>query len=610
MAMGGLQKLVFAPAFFVWMLVFACLARAQVAATPAEAAPDTLAQGAFDVQIDAPRDVQDFLQRHLELMRYRALVDLDDGELQRLARAAEQDARALLGTLGYFSPSVAVQLRTADAARSSGRTVSVVVQPGPATVVTDVSIDFSGSITALAQADLQRAAIRANWGLPAGMRFTQAGWDNAKGQALRRLGAQRFPLAQVALSRADIDPDTQSARLSLTLDSGPAYRFGALRIDGLKRFDADLVTRIARLKSGAPYDQALLLEAQQRLQDSGYFDSVFVTLQTDGDPSDAAVLVTLREATRSKLVLGIGASTDSGARVSVEHTNHQLPVIGWRAVSALVLDRNNQRASTEWTSTPDADNWRWLTSAQVKNDNASDVQVQSQNLRLGRTKAADTIDRNFGLQYDHSRSTDAGIVTRAQSVSASYSWTQRNFDSLPFPSAGYGLGAELGGGVTLDDRRAPFLRGVVHWLGVWPLQARAGRLTARTQAGAVLARDSAVLPSTQLFLTGGDTTVRGYAYHDIGSRSATGQTTAGRYLLNGSVEWQRPILVDGQPSDWESTVFIDGGSVADRPGDFKAKIGIGAGARWRSPVGPLQVDLAYGVATKRLRLHLTVGFTF
>ena len=55
---------------------------------------------------------------------------------------------------------------------------------------------------------------------------------------------------------------------------------------------------------------------------------------------------------------------------------------------------------------------------------------------------------------------------------------------------------------------------------------------------------------------------------------------------------------------------LDGGSVADRPGDFKAKIGIGAGARWKSPIGPLQTDLAYGVAAKRLRLHLTVGFTF
>ena len=33
-------------------------------------------------------EVRDFLLRNLELMRYRTLTDLDDGELQRLARTA------------------------------------------------------------------------------------------------------------------------------------------------------------------------------------------------------------------------------------------------------------------------------------------------------------------------------------------------------------------------------------------------------------------------------------------------------------------------------------------------------------------------------------------
>ena len=50
--------------------------------------------------------------------------------------------------------------------------------------------------------------------------------------------------------------------------------------------------------------------------------------------------------------------------------------------------------------------------------------------------------------------------------------------------------------------------------------------------------------------------------------------------------------------------------MADKPGDMRAKVGIGAGARWRSPVGPLQMDLAYGLATREWRLHLNVGFTF
>ena len=139
---------------------------------------------------------------------------------------------------------------------------------------------------------------------------------------------------------------------------------------------------------------------------------------------------------------------------------------------------------------------------------------------------------------------------------------------------------------------------------------RAGRLAIRAEAGAVLAKEGIALPSTQLFLAGGDTSVRGYSYHDLGVLQPDGQITAGRYLSTGSLEWQRPISRNGRLTDWESTLFIDAGAVADQPSELRAKVGVGIGARWRSPVGPLQIDLAYGVDVQRFRLHLNVGFTF
>ena len=57
-------------------------------------------------------------------------------------------------------------------------------------------------------------------------------------------------------------------------------------------------------------------------------------------------------------------------------------------------------------------------------------------------------------------------------------------------------------------------------------------------------------------------------------------------------------------------MFIDAGAVANRLPDLKPRYGLGTGIRYISPVGPLQLDLAYGLETRRWRIHLSVGATF
>lgn len=597
------------------------------AASVAAEAPPALDSGqlgpvapvqAFVLDVRAPEDVRTYLTRHLEIQRYRELTDLDNNELARLIATAERNTRDLLGTLGYFSPVIDLELQ--DATAASPRTVVIAVKPGEATRVTKVDIDFNGAIRGEPTALEQRQRIRALWSLRRGMNFTQADWDSAKNQALRQLTGLRYPTGSIADSRADIDSDTDSARLSLTLDSGPLFRLGAVKIEGTERYTVPLVERLARIKPGSEYDQSRLLEAQQRLLDSGFFDSALITLDTTGDPAAAPVNVQVREAKLQKIVLGIGASTDSGPRLSAEHIHNRLPGIGWRAVSKVSLDRVTQALGTELLAQPDEGGWRWLTSGLLQKQSTNGIDVYSQRYRGGRTQAGDRIDRNIYLQYDRARTTAAGIADEtAESVSANYAFTERNFDTLPFPTEGYGLAVELGGGLTLGSNRQPYFRTHARLLGYWPLDdsdritrsaLRAGRIAWRLDGGAVLARDSARIPDTQLFLTGGDTTVRGYGLRDIGVTLPTGQTAAGRYLAVGSLEWQRPITVRNRLTDWEGTVFIDAGAVADKVSALRARVGVGAGVRWRSPVGPLQIDLAYGLTPRRLRLHLAVGFTF
>jgi translocation and assembly module TamA len=574
---------------------------------------------AFTVDVRGPETVRDYLALHLEIQRYRELDDLGATEISRLMVAAETNARELLGTLGYFTPTLTLELNETPESTKAPREIVITVAPGELTKVSNVQISYAGAIADDATAEAQRDSIRTGWALRAGLPFTQQGWDDAKTTALRSLTAKRFPTGNIEVSRAEVDADRSEARLNVTYQSGPAYKFGPLVLRGIQRYDPDGARRIARLPSGTDYDQQKLLDAQQRLASSGYYDSVFLTLDTEsGNPLAAPVTAQLREAPLQKVVLGAGFTTDNGPRLSIDHIHNQIPLLGWRAVSRLSVDNDIKSLGTEWNAIPDDRGWRWFSGGELKRETSGSYIVDSGRLRGGRSKSSDHIDRSYFLQYDYAQNRGINAPPSASAVTANWGWTGRYFDNNSAPTRGYALALEVAAGYTLTGERLPFTRTYARWLGVVPIgsaedaetRARRSRLQLRIEAGAVAAKESAQIPSTLMFLTGGDTTVRGYSYKQIGTVRADGQTVSGRYLGVASVEWQRPFVYKDKLTEWESVVFVDAGAVADKPGELKPKVGVGVGARWRSPVGPVQADLAYGVDSKKFRLHLRLGFTF
>ncbi|WP_297402519.1 autotransporter assembly complex family protein [Hydrogenophaga sp.] len=612
----------------------------------------TPAGARFEIDVQAPGEaLRDFLLRHMEVQRYRELRSLEASELNRLLIQAPANVRELLATLGHFSPTVEVipppglgEAVARNDDRTSGPaslgTITVRVDPGPVTQVASVSVSFVGDIATAPEAQAQRADIQREAGLIAGLPFSQADWDRAKTAALRRLIAQRYPLGRMQNSLADIDSQAHQARLYIELDSGKPMRMGEVVVQGAERYDAVTAERLVRLSGltpGSDYDLEKLQDAQRRIAESGYYDSVFVYAETSTDGQTLPVMVQLRESKRQKVVIGIGGSTDNGARLSLEHTHNSVPGIGWRAVSKLQLERDDQLASTDWSSIPNDDGWRKIAGAQLARQLDDFTTTSSQRLRAGQTQLGVEYDRSFYLQYDRAHVRSSLLSAAAQeeaksAISANYAWTRRRFDDMVFPNRGYGLAVELGVGYTLGGTRLPFARTHARWLTYWPLGAIAraadpvpgqprdvttpsrrtqlGRLALRVEGGAVLARESAPIPDTQLFITGGDNTVRGYGLRDIGVPRADGTIGPGRYKGVVSLEWQRPIFNADQRSNWENVLFIDGGAIANKAGDLKPVWGVGTGIRYNSPVGPLQLDLAYGLEVRRFRIHLNVGFTF
>jgi translocation and assembly module TamA len=581
-------------------------------ASAAVAQPQPQPQPAFDLVVRAPDPLRELLERNLELRRFREVSDLDDAEIARLIVLAEKDARELLATQGYFAPQV--QISREPGPRT---TLLVAVEPGARTLVGEASIEFEGDIAASTdpEAVAQREGIRRDWRLRPGEAFTQAGWDRAKADASRQLLARRYPAGRISYSLADVDAAAGTARLGLRLDSGALFRLGEMRVAGMDRYDARLVPRLARLPVGMVYDQEKIVQAQLRLAGSGYFDSAFIFVDPEADPAAAPVQVTVREAPLQKVVLGVGFTTDGGPRATLEHTHNRVPGIGWRAVTKLQAEQKNPYAQTEWTDIPDERGWRWSVLARGDKLDDDRLVTHSQRLRAGRFKNGDHIDRNVYLQFERATVQNPDNVPLSpldtgagSALSANYIWTGRYFDNQQLPNSGYGIGFEFGGGITLEGNNQPFQRTLVRWIGYRPLER--GRIQVRAEGGAVFARDGATVPATQLFRTGGDTSVRGYRFLDIGVPLADGLVGPGHYLAVGSVEWQRPIQIRGEPSAFEHTLFVDAGAVAERPKDLRAKVGVGTGVRWRSPVGPIEAAIAYGVDPRKFRVHFTAGFVF
>lgn len=564
---------------------------------------------AFELNIQAnDKDIAPWMAQHLALQRYKSLSDLDDQEMAKLLRDADEQARELLATQGYFNPQLQWQLDTTPTAAHL-RLVNLKIDVGPMARIAAVDIRWQGDIQDRPEAKQQREQILLEWALPVGADFSQSQWSQAKTQALRRVQAERYPLARMADSQADVDAPSNQVRLSITLDSGPQVHIGPLLITGTERYVAEQVERLAHLSPGAVYQQNDLLLAQQRLVASGFYDAVFVSLDTEGDVNAMPIKVELKETLRQKWVMGVGVRSDNGPRLTAEYTQHRIPGLDWRGVTKLSVDRLQQTWSLDLLAPPDASLWRWNGAAQIDHQQLVGYDVNSERWRYGRTQREERTDRSYFAQYDASTSTGS-LVGQRESVSANYAWTWRRFDSLPFPTQGVGGSLELGTGVSLGTGREPFTRWLARGMYLLPLGRAAGRLALRAEAGSVVSRDTSGLPTTQLFVAGGDNSVRGYALSSIGVTQSNGAVAAGRYISTGSIEWQRPIRWDQQRTDWESAVFVDAGAVADSMQQLKAQIGYGVGARWRSPIGPLRMDLAYGQAVHKLRLHLSVGFVF
>jgi translocation and assembly module TamA len=186
-------------------------------------------------------------------------------------------------------------------------------------------------------------------------------------------------------------------------------------------------------------------------------------------------------------------------------------------------------------------------------------------------------------------------------------FSERRYDSLIRPTRGFYYKLEARGTTESLNSDVTFAQLIGNGDLLLPLPGRFS-LMMRGQAGATTVNDNFLdVPITYRFFTGGDNSVRGYAYQSLGPQNDQGDVVGGKHLLVGSVELERAI-----GANWGAAVFYDAGNAFDNFESLDFAQGAGLGIRYYTPVGPIRLDIArqLGVSDPEYRFHFTVGMQF
>ncbi|MBW8808193.1 MAG: outer membrane protein assembly factor [Lysobacter sp.] len=451
--------------------------------------------------------------------------------------------------------------------------------------------------------------------------FEHAAYEASKTKISRRLAERGYFDADFTSRRVAVTRAEHAADIDLVWTSGQRYDMGPITFEQTpKRIIRDsLLERLVYWEQGSYYHQRKLDTFRESLARLDYFASIDIEPQPDqAVDGQVPVKVTLTPAKRSIYTAGLSYGTDSGAGVRLGVERRYLNDRGHKALAQVDFAQRRKTATLQYRIPAFAWLDGWYTFSLQGTDEQTDY-IDSRRVELVASRSgkinqhwtataslhglrerwayADEDDNDPTTPVDYRSATFLYPSLRAEYIDA---------DDRLYPRNGISATGMLRGGLNGAGSDANLLQ--ARLTGRWykGLGARS-RLITRGELGHTFTDALVAMPPSLRFYAGGDRSVRGYEWREVGPRipAIPGRKAfalGAKNVVTGSVEYEQYFN-----DTWGGAVFVDSGSAFDDSPDMRT--GVGVGVRWRSPVGPLRVDIARGLdhPDSGFQLYINIG---
>ena len=428
--------------------------------------------------------------------------------------------------------------------------------------------------------------------------------------------------------------DAEQGTVDLILDvkEGSRVYINQINIHGNVRTKDDVIRREFRVAEGDAFNTAKIRRSKQRVENLDFFSKVDIQPQSiEGVPDKTNIEVDVEEKSTGSLSLGVGWSTYDGALVQAGIKERNL--LGRGQSLGLNVALAQKKTEYDISFTEPYFLGRDLVAGVDLFNITQDLQEYSSydqdsvggSLRIGWSFNEELRENmKYTLRRDKIRNVKSSAslyikeqegTTTTSMVSHSISYDRR--DNIVRPTSGYVLTlsndlAGLGG----DNR---FLRTDLYGAIYFPL-AEEWTLGFKSHGGYIFGFGQDVRIDQRYFLGGYD--LRGFEQGGASARdNESGDALGGNWVVTGTAELVFPL---GLPNELgiRGRLFSDVG-VAGKPDDTskykinyssKPRASVGFGLSWDSPMGPINIDIAYAILKERydktevFRINFGSGF--